>query len=160
MKTFKNIATKSFDGVECNFYSNNGQMYMTGNQIGRALGYNNPDDAIGLIHNEHSDRMNKFSIPFRLKGSNGELYDTIAYSQQGIFEICRWSQQIKVNAFMDWVWDIMESYHNGTLEKTQKLQLPQNDFSALCLQVNEMENTLDKFYDRLSALERLCKSFG
>ena len=34
---------------------------------------------------------------------------------------------------------------------------PQNDFSALCLQVNEMEKTIDELYDRLNKLEEKHK---
>lgn len=30
-------------------------------------------------------------------------------------EICRWSNSKKANQFMDWVWDIIESYRNNTL---------------------------------------------
>lgn len=149
------VTTENFNGVSCNFYSSKGQMYMTRNQIGEALGYTNPNDAIRLIHNRHPERMDKFSESFKLNGTDGKSYNTIVYSQRGVFEICRWSQQPKADAFMDWVWDIVEAYRSGTLQPTRKPLAPQNDFSTLCVQVNGIENTLDNFYDRLNALEEV-----
>ena len=150
---FEIVTTENFNGVSCNFYAGDGQMYMTRNQIGEALGYANPNDAIRLIHNRHPERMDKFSESFRLNGTDGKAYNTIVYSQRGVFEICRWSQQPKADAFMDWVWDIVEAYRSGTLQPTRKPLAPQNDFSTLCVQVNGIERELDNFYDRLNALE-------
>lgn len=34
-----------------------------------------------------------------------------------------------------------------------KKRIPQNDFSKLCMQVNEMERVLDELYDRIRELE-------
>lgn len=43
------------------------------------------------------------------------MYDTTLYSERGIMEICRLTNKPKANEFMDWVWDIIESYRNNTL---------------------------------------------
>lgn len=149
------VTTEDFNGISCNFYSSDGQIYMTRNQIGQALGYSEPRKMIAKIHERHKERLDKFSGVVNL-GTPSGVQETFIYSQRGVFEICRWSQQPKADAFMDWVWDIIEAYHNRTLELVQKKPLiPRDDFSILCSQVNEMENTLDNFYDRLNAIEEI-----
>lgn len=88
------------------------------------------------------------------------VQEAFIYSQRGVFEICRWSQQLKADAFMDWVWDIVEAYRNGTLKLVQKKpQAPQNDFSTLRVQVNDIKKDLDNFYDRLNALEEVVRGY-
>lgn len=152
------VTTENFNGVSCNFYSGEGQIYMTRNQIGSALEYNDPTRAIKDIHMRHKERLDKFSRVAQIAPTSGKggAQESYLYSQRGVFEICRWSQQPKADAFMDWVWDIVEAYRNETLKPVQSKQIvPQNDFSTLCIQVNEMENTLDNFYDRLNAIEEI-----
>lgn len=39
----------------------------------------------------------------------GGTQETTLYNAKGIYEICRWSRQPKADAFMDWVWDVLES---------------------------------------------------
>ena len=151
---FEIVTTENFNGVSCNFYSDDGQIFMTRNQIGNALGYNDPNRAIKDIHMRHKERLDKFSRVAQIAPtSKGGTQEAYLYSQRGVFEICRWSQQQKADAFMDWVWDIVEAYRSGTLQPTRKPLAPQNDFSTLCVQVNGIEETLDNFYDRLNALE-------
>lgn len=154
------VTTDTFNGVECNFYSSDGQMYMTRNQIGQCLGYSEPRKMIAKIHERHRERLDKFSGVVNL-GTPSGVQETFIYSQRGIFEICRWSQQPKADAFMDWVWDIVDAYRNGTLQPIQRKQpIPQNDFSTLCVQVNGIERDLDNFYDRLNAVEDILRQFN
>lgn len=161
MENLQLVATENFNGVMCDFYRKGNQLWMTRAQIGLALEYSNPMIAIGKLHNQHKDRLDKFSVlsisdntdseTGKVFSADGKCYNTYLYSQRGVLEICRWSRQPKADAFMDWVWDVIEAYRNGTLQRT--LSQPQNDFSKLCIQVNEMEKVLDNLYDRLKSLE-------
>lgn len=47
--------------------------------------------------------------------SDGLGHQVYYYTERGIMEICRWSNSKKANQFMDWAWDIIESYRNNTL---------------------------------------------
>ncbi|SNR85569.1 BRO family, N-terminal domain [Anaerovirgula multivorans] len=92
---------------------------LTKKQIGRALDYSDAQKAIDNLHKRHKERLDKFSVTLKLRGTDGKEYNTTVYSPKGLYEICRWSRQPKADAFMDWVWDIIES-----LRKPIKLAPP------------------------------------
>lgn len=109
MDNLEIIKSENFGEIELDFYQNNdNELFMTREQIGSALEYKNPNDAIRLLHRRNKDRLDKFSVSFKLNGTDGKLYNTKLYSYKGIYEICRLSRQHKADKFMDWVWDVVE----------------------------------------------------
>lgn len=84
----------------------------TREQIGQALEYEHPKDAIKNIHSRYQDRLDKHSVSLKLSGTDGKLYNTFVYNHRGVYEICRWSRQPKADAFIDWVWDRIEELRN------------------------------------------------
>ena len=117
MEDLRLVTTEKFNGVDCNFYKADSNMWMTRRQIGQALGYSNPRLAITKIHQAHADRLDPLSsstVSVLVEGKNREA--TI-YNERGIFEICRWSRQPKANEFLDWVWDIIEAYRRGEFQR-------------------------------------------
>ncbi|GAQ24253.1 phage antirepressor KilAC domain-containing protein [Tepidanaerobacter syntrophicus] len=111
MNDMQLVKSANFGVVKCDFYSDrdNREIWMTREQIGRALEYSNPQKAIDNLHIRNKDRLDKFSVTLKLRATDGKLYDTKLYSAKGVYEICRYSRQPKADAFMDWVWDIVES---------------------------------------------------
>lgn len=105
------VKSENFGNVHCDFYSDNAtkEVWMTREQIGQALGYADPADAIYRIHERNKERLDGFSVIDRLSGTDGKQYDTYLYSARGVYEICRWSRQPKANAFYDFVYDILEA---------------------------------------------------
>ena len=85
---------------------------MTRDQIGAALEYSNPRDAIAKIHKRKKARLDKFSGVVRLSTPGGEQEVTV-YNRKGIMEICRHSDQPKADAFMDFCWEVMDSLMSG-----------------------------------------------
>lgn len=117
MNNLKLVTTETFGDLSCNFYRNmNDNILLTREQIGQALEYVYPDDALSKIHKRHKDRLDLFSVVARLASTDEKEYDTILYSERGVMEICRWSNKPKANEFMDWVWDIIESYRHNELD--------------------------------------------
>jgi prophage antirepressor-like protein len=120
------VKSESFGTATCDFYSDGKDYYMTREQIGTALEYTNPRKAIKDIHARHKERLDKYSVITRLvateyKGGSdcaplGGAQETIIYNRKGIMEICRWSQQPGADAFMDWVWDVMDGLMSGSIE--------------------------------------------
>lgn len=111
------VKSEQFYGVDCDFYKgNDDEMWLTRNQIAEALEYNKKGDAIENIHRKHRDRLDKFSVTLKLRGTDKKRYNTYMYNERGVMEICRWSRQPKANEFMDWVWDIVQAYRHGTLQ--------------------------------------------
>ena len=86
---------------------------MTREQIGSALEYKYPTDAIYLIHKKNPDRIIKNSATFILMGANGKPHETYVYTLKGAMEICLFSRQPKADKFMNFVWDVMEALMHG-----------------------------------------------
>jgi prophage antirepressor-like protein len=103
------IKSERFGTVFCDFWRDSkGDMWFTREQIGQALEYGNPRIAIANIHERNADRLDKLSAVVKLSTPSG-AQDTYLYSQKGLNEVCRFSRQSKADAFMDWVWDVVES---------------------------------------------------
>ena len=113
MTNLKLITTETFGDLSCNFYHNmNDDILLTREQIGQALEYSDPMNAIYKIHKRHQDRLDNLSICL----SDGLGHEIYYYNERGIMEICRWSNSKKANLFMDWVWDIIEKYRHNELQ--------------------------------------------
>lgn len=95
MESLQLIKSENFGTVTCDFYERDNEFYMTREQIGAALEYSNPRDAISKIHRRNKERLDKFSGVVKLSTPGGGTQDTTLYSRKGIMEICRWSQQPK-----------------------------------------------------------------
>lgn len=81
--------------------------WFTRTQIGSALEYEYPVEAIGKIHNRHKERLDQFSRVTQIDLPSGRQ-DVYIYSIRGVFEICRWSKQPKANMVMDALYDMAE----------------------------------------------------
>ena len=102
------VKSENFGNVQCDFYGDDKNFWMTREQIGEALEYSEPMIAISKIHDRHKDRIDKFSLTRLVNGRSIYLY-----SPKGVYEICRWSQQPKADAFFDWVYDRLEELRTG-----------------------------------------------
>ena len=152
MTNLKLITTETFGDLSCNFYCNmNDDIFLTREQIGIALDYKYPDDALSKIHKRHSDRLDPLSTVARLASTNGKHYDTILYNERGIMEICRWSNKPKANIFMDWVWDIIEKYRHNELQSQPNLQPLINSLSILTQTIATMQQDINALKESQSA---------
>lgn len=104
------IKSENFGRMKCDFYKNEeGEIFVTRTQIGKALEYSEPNTAITKIHNRNKERLDKFSVCTKLVGTDGKQYDTYLYNAKGVYEICRYSNQPKANDFYDWVYDVLDT---------------------------------------------------
>lgn len=107
------ITSKPFGVLNVDVYEDNKhQYYMTREQIGTALEYDDPRKRIAVIHSRNKDRLDKFSRGFQIETPSGSQ-TMVCYNLKGVMEICRLSRQPKADAFMDFCWDIMESLMRG-----------------------------------------------
>lgn len=145
----KLIKQKAFNGITMRVYQDeNGEILFTRQQIGEALEYSHPIDAITKIHGRHSDRLNKFSVTDKVEGTDGKMYLSYLYTSKGAMEICRWSQQGKANEFMDFVWDIVDAVRKGELVPKEIEQKP-NQAVQEYLTLSEEERAIAYFTQRL-----------
>ena len=149
------ITSKPFGALNVNVYEDSKhQYYMTREQIGTALEYNNPNDAIRIIHSRNADRLDPLSTSFKLNGVEGgvtKARNIITYNLRGVMEICRLSRQPKADAFMDFCWDIMESLMRGD----SVLATPQMD-AALSKEFIDVR--LHALFDSMKNLQNELKS--
>lgn len=111
-KELQLVTSRQFDGVTLDCYvepnqEDKGAFWATREQIGRLLEYENPADAIGIIHHRNKERLDKFSSSFNLKGEAGIRTVTV-YNFKGLLEICRYSNQPNANVIMDWLWEVAD----------------------------------------------------
>ena len=149
MANLKLITTETFGDLSCNFYRNmNDDILLTREQIGTALGYQYPDDALSKIHRRHSDRLDPLSVVVKLASTDGKEYNTTLYSERGIMEICRWSKQPKADEFMDWAWDIIEKYRNRELISAQSI-----DFTPISNAISSLAQTVNTLTQNMTAMQ-------
>ena len=134
-KNMQLIKSEQFGQVKCDFWKDEKDaIVMTREQIGQAMEYAEPNIAIHKIHERNKDRLDKFSTLVKLvnvEGNRTVTREVIVYNAKGIYEICRFSRQPKADAFMDWVWDVIEtirktgsySMNNGKLTNAQRIRV-------------------------------------
>lgn len=104
-----------FLGTKCDFYideSNN--IYMSRTQIGYALEYKNPQDAIKKIHLRHYEQLEKRYI--EVVGDNlsprpkdlGKKTSIFMYDERGILDVIRWSTSSVADNYFDWVYGVIQ----------------------------------------------------
>ena len=157
MNNLKLVTTETFGDLSCNFYRNmNDDILLTREQIGQALEYTDPIKAIQNIHAKHKDRLDSlsiriksetFDIPQTEVGRNKNLMtERVYYTERGIMEICRWSRQKRANEFMDWVWDIIESYRHNELT-------PQIDLTPLTQAITTLTQSMAQMQQDINNLK-------
>lgn len=120
-----------FLGTKCDFYvDEENNIYMSRTQIGYALQYKDPSNAIRNIHARHYKRLDNFSIEVttaqieRVSKHQSKDKLTFMYTAQGIFEICRHSNQSVADDFYDYVYgvvaEIMQNNFYIVSEKDEK----------------------------------------
>jgi len=153
------IKSENFEQIQCDFWQDeNKEIWVTREQIGKALGYADPDKAIANIHDRNRDRLDKFSTILNLRkveGNREVSRQIIAYNYKGIYEICRFSRQPKADAFMDWVWDVIESIRKHgaylTPEKIEEVLLNPDTIIQLATQLKQEREEKLKLEEKVKA---------
>ncbi len=106
----KLVKQSNFLGTVCDFYvDEEDNIYMSRTQIGYALQYKDPANAIKNIHNKNHDRFDKFSVTLTgaqfeppLK-NNSKAQKVYMYNEFGVYAMCARSRQKVADDFNDWV---------------------------------------------------------
>ena len=155
--------TKTYNGIEFDCYveaghPDTGDFWATRTQIGELLGYENPAHAIKDIHARNKERMDRFSRGRKLRQVEGErtvTREVILYSFKGLLEICRYSNQPKADAIMDWLWEIADEIRRTGSYSVKRDQpaLPSGVmdgarmiFEAAGIKDNQLSLALDNVY--------------
>ena len=155
MNNLKLVETDVFNEIAtCDFWGNaNNEYLITREQIGRALGYSNPTNAIKNIHLKHKERLDKFSTQLTLSYVEGDRYverERILYNRKGIMEICRWSRQPLADKFMDWCWEVMDRLISNS---TNVVTMSREEYSTIA----NITKEIAQFAEQVKSLSELPK---
>lgn len=106
--TLKLVETRTINNTLVNGYYGEKEAWFTRNEIGSALEYADPQNAITIIHRKHKERLDGFSRWCQFNTPSG-VQEGYVYNIRGVFEICRWSKQPKANMVMDALYGMAES---------------------------------------------------
>lgn len=88
-------------GKELNFVEKNGEILFTAEEVGRHLGYSNPQESINRLYLRNQNELKLYAVPVRLTGTDGKSYEYRAFTEEGVYIIsmlARTSQAKKFRA--------------------------------------------------------------
>ena len=127
MKNYQRILTSQFGSLAITVVkAGQSEPGITRKQLGEMLGYENPVFAIKDIHVRHAARFDdgaKCAI-IKMPDSLGREQETCIYTFKGVLEVCRYSNQPKANAVIDWAWDTLDRLRKGEIlvSPSQKIE--------------------------------------
>jgi prophage antirepressor-like protein len=109
------IANQNFEEVVLQVIRLNGNeadLYFTGEQIGQALGLEEPRIAINKIFQRHQDELEEHSSVTNLVTEAGPR-ETRVYSEEGAYLITFFSKSPQAKEFRKWVARLLKAYRQG-----------------------------------------------
>ena len=102
-------------GFMTGFYRDDkGNLYMTGEQIGRCLGYENPRVSINNIYSRYKDYLKDYTCDIKLISQGDTQRRTVRFfNEQGIYLVAMKSDQPKAWDFQKAVAGILENLRKG-----------------------------------------------
>lgn len=124
----KLVKQGKFLGTVCDFYvDEENNIYMSRTQIGYALQYKQPQNAITIIHKRYPELLDRESVeidrvnmtpPIKHHRNNEKIF---MYNEKGIYTIVRKSNQPVADEYFDWVYETIQSIKkNGYYIATER----------------------------------------
>lgn len=111
------LQTFQFNDIPVSVIGQDGEGWMTGDDIGKALDYNHPRDSIQNIFERNREELEEHSVTIKLMATDGKQYDTRVYNEEGVMMIAFFSKQPKAAAFRKWAVKILKAYRNKELDQ-------------------------------------------
>lgn len=110
-----NMVQKDFNGLDVSFIEKGKELWLTGEQIGIALEYEEPRIAIHKIYKRNKEELDDYSTVTKLVTVDGKKRDSRIYNEQGVMIITMLSQQPVARLFRKWAVQILKEYRYGEL---------------------------------------------
>lgn len=143
-----------FGALTVNYYTDGHRnFFITREQIGQALEYDDPKRAISKIHKRYKQRLDPLSKVVKLTTLAGESREVFLYSAKGFYEICRHSSQPKADAVYDAIYEVLEGLRLGWLElKVHKSTPLWHEARAATIETRKAEgDTIQRFVEYATA---------
>lgn len=109
-----------------NMYREQSQLVFTRRQIGEALGYKNPKNAIEKIHERHKQELDKF-IGVVTVSTPGGKQEVICYNLSGTMRICIYSSQPRAKELLIVLTDRMQEVISTRIARIEPDYIPDLD---------------------------------
>lgn len=117
MKDLKLIKSSKFGEIECDIYSNEKEMFMTSEQIGRCLGYQHARESINnLVSRNKYLKNEEFSVETKLISTDGKEYETRVFTEDGIYEVTMLAKTEKAKEFRAFIRKLLKSLRKGEVK--------------------------------------------
>ncbi len=114
MKTHTQLA--DFHGYPLEIIDRNGQPWLTGEQIGKALGLKHPRRNINQIYNRHADEFTPEMTTVIETMTVTGAKETRIFSPRGAWMLGMWCQTERAKTFRQWVLDVLENQRQMPLD--------------------------------------------
>jgi prophage antirepressor-like protein len=111
-----NKIVKYFGTQEVTFIEKDNQLYLTAEELGKALGYSEPRKGVIKVFERHRDILANFSVDVKLTTTGGKK-DVTAFNELGCNIIAMKSNTKKSDEFVVWAAGIITEYRHGLLVK-------------------------------------------
>jgi len=126
------LQTFQFDGIPIQVIDQNGEGWMTGEDIGIALEYaDDPKNSVRKIFERNRDELEEYSVTVKLTATDGKQYDTRVYNEEGVMIIGFLSKQPKAVMFRKWAVKILKAYRHKPIADETAYQTLQQKYIAL-----------------------------
>ena len=113
MKNLELVKSFNFNDIKCDIYSKDNEVFMTGEQLGKVLGYQFPREAINkLVSRNEYLKDKEFSCEVKMTSEVGER-NTRIFTEDGIYEVTMLSKTETGKKFRRVVRNIIKSLRKG-----------------------------------------------
>lgn len=107
------VKSFNFNGINCDIYSKDNEVFMTINQLAEVLGYKDRKGIEKIIERNEYLKDKEFSTTDKLSATDGKYYNTRVFTEDGIYEVTMLSKTETGKKFRKVVRGIIKSLRKG-----------------------------------------------
>lgn len=107
------VKSFNFNGINCDIYSKDNEVFMTINQLAEVLGYKDRKGIEKIIERNEYLKDKGFSTTDKLSATDGKYYNTRVFTEDGIYEVTMLSKTETGKKFRKVVRGIIKSLRKG-----------------------------------------------
>lgn len=147
--SLQKVREEKFNNINCDFFkSNDGEIYMTINQLAEVLGYSNASSIRSIMNRNEYLYDKEFSTSCKLQQVEGNRVvtrDRIVFTEDGIYEVTMLSSQPLAREFRRFVRQIVkELRQTGSVTLNQNVVNPLDVLELMVQSLREQERQIQQ----------------